>query len=188
MTPPDAPDPLAPRAAATPAADGSASPAPAATSRIARWILPGALLAGFLTLAVLNTLQGLKPTAAAAEQEIAALLLDPATPRWVLLDAKDPARRPFASVVGDTPGRRLFFATNRLPPPGTGRTYVLWTVGREPNAAPRNVGSVAVKSEAKVVLEMSEAPSLRDLSAFLVSAESDPKAAAPTDVVASGGA
>ncbi len=166
---------------------GDAGPAPAAPPRPTRWIVPAILAAAFLGLTILNTIQGFKPTAAAAESELAALLLDPATPRWVLTDVKDSAGRPFASVVGDTPGRRLFFATNRLPSPGAGRSYVLWTVGKEPNAVPRNVGAITIGSEAKVVLEVSEAPSLRDLAAFVVSVETDPRASSATDVVAKGG-
>jgi len=188
MNPPAGTDDDTPRvraAAALP--EGGQGPTPAGPIRPTRWIVPLVLLAGFGTLTVLNALQGFKPSAAAAETELAALLLDPATARWVLTDTKDSARRPFASVVGDTAGRRLFFAATKLPAPGAGRSYVLWTVGREPNASPRNVGAITIASEARVVLEVSDAPSLRDLASFVVSVEPDPKASSPTVVVASGG-
>lgn len=152
--------------------------APSPVVRRTRWLVPAVVGVAFLGLALLNALQGLRKPVATAESEISALLLDPSAERWVLADLKNPGGRPLAVVVGDVAQQRFFVASTRLAPPPKDTTYVLWTISKEPGAAPKNVGSIANSSDAKVIVEI--ATSLKDLAAVAVSVERDPKTTAPT--------
>lgn len=165
---------------------GSASalpPRPAAPSGRAprpRWIVPAVLGAAFLALALFNALRDTGPTMDSAEQQVSSLLLDPSTPRWIMTDATDPANRPIATVVGDAKQKRFFLAADRLPAPPKGKSYVIWTISKELDASPKNVGSIKTSSDAKVILEVFEKAYLSDLAAVAISVESDEHVTAPT--------
>ncbi len=169
---------------------GSASalpPRPAAPSRPARrtrWIVPALLGAAFFALALFNALRDTGSTMDTAEQQLSRLLLDPSNPRWIANDAKDPAAKPIATVVGDAKQRRFILAVDKLAAPPKGKAYVLWTISKEPGAQPKNVASIPLASEAKVILEVTDTAALADLAAVAISLESDVRTTTPTDVIA----
>jgi anti-sigma-K factor RskA len=154
--------------------------APSAPSPRTRWIVPAVLGVAFAALALFNALRDTGPTIDSAEQQVSALLLDPSTPRWIMTDTTGPAARPIATVVGDAKQRRFFLAADRLAAPPKGKSYVLWTVSKEPGASPRNVGAIKTSSDAKVILEVLDKAYLSDLAAVAISVEADERVTAPT--------
>jgi len=159
--------------------------APAVPPRRTRFIVPAVLGVAFLALAILNAVQGLRPSAQAPDAEITSLLLDPAGARWVIKDT-GPASRPMAIAVGDARQKRFFFVANRLPAPPKDRSYVLWTISKQPGSAPKNVGAIRTSTDARVVVEVSASGDLAEIDTVAVSVESDPSTSAPTDIVAAG--
>jgi hypothetical protein len=151
-----------------------------------RWLVrvrlaPVLVVAALVSVAVLAfALLRPTPPAPVADGDLLAVTRDPAAPRWVLADPSDAARPPLATVYEDRTGRRLVLVAPRLASPGAGRSYVLWTIGKEPGAAPRNVGALPFTAGNDVLYAVGDAPALAELSAVAISIEANPRAVAPT--------
>lgn len=165
-----------------------APPAPADPSgRPSKWGLLG--LAGlFLLLAGLQVFNVLSRNASSAgRDDVFGALTDPTVPRWVL-GSTDPANpRPVAVAFLDGERRRILVRGPHLPTLAAGEVYVLWALDRADDG--RTPRSLAAFRGGQPVLDavVQDAPPIGSLKALAVSVERDPKAKAPTSIVAAGG-
>jgi len=144
-----------------------------------RWAVPALIGASFVLLAVLNVWRGVQPSGFSPEDaRFGRLLLDPRTERWVF---KDPVTgEELGLAIRDADSRRAWITLKRLPEPGAGRTYVLWTTPHGEGRGSENRGPVAVRRDRLIDLELPESIELRDVAELAVSLEADPATRAPT--------
>jgi hypothetical protein len=183
------------RAAAEPVARAAAGPdagTPSPSSRSApvagrrpatRWGV-AALAISFLALAALQVVTVLSRGGRDDRERVVGALADPRNPRWTLASTGSD-RAPMATAVLDEERRWILVRGPALPRLETGQVYVLWGVPRG-GGAPRNLAAFRGGNPGlDAVVE--DAPRTRELAELAVSVERDPRVAAPTRVVASGG-
>ncbi|MBL9087378.1 MAG: anti-sigma factor [Planctomycetia bacterium] len=165
-------------------APGAADP----SGRPSKWGLVG-LAALFLLLAGLQVFNVLTRNATTrGRDDLLGPLTDPDVERWVL-GSTDPANpRRVAVAFHDTATRRILVRGAHLPALETGQVYVLWALDRgDDGKTPRNLTAfTGGQPVIDAVVPDAVAPS--SLKALAISIERDPRIAAPTRVVAAGGA
>ena len=165
-------------------APGAAEP----SGRPSKWGLVG-LAALFLLLAGLQVFNVLTRNAHdRGRDDLLGPLTDPDVERWVL-GSTDPANpRRVAVAFHDTATRRILVRGAHLPALASGQVYVLWALDRgDDGKTPRNLAAFT-GGQPVIDAVVSDAVAPSSLKALAISIERDPRIAAPTQVVAAGGA